>query len=224
MRMLIIEDQKETREFLRSSFGEEGFVVDTASDGIEGSYLARVNDYDIIILDHILPGKDGFMICNEIRRAGKHMPILMLSVKSEIDHKVKLFGEGIDDYVVKPFSFNELQARVKAILRRPKEVKADILKVDDLVIDTDQHSVARGKKKIYLTRKEFSLLSYLMSHKGKVLSRGMIMEHVWSAESDPFSNTIEAHILNLRKKLEPAGKKKLIHAIPGRGYKLDVEK
>ncbi len=224
MRLLIIEDDEETRESLKASFEEECFAVDTAKDGTDGSYMARVNNYDLIILDHLLPGKDGFEVCDEIRRSGKHVPILMLSVKSEIDHKVQLFGQGIDDYVTKPFSFHELIARVRAILRRPKELKDDVITIDDLKLDMQKQAIFRGKERIYLTRKEFSLLEYLMRNKGKVLSRGMIMEHVWSADSDPFSNTIEAHILNLRKKIEPGNKKKLIHSVPGRGYKIDSER
>lgn len=224
MRLLIIEDEENTRESLKVSFEEECFVVDAAEDGISGSYMARVNEYDLIILDHILPGKDGYEVCDEIRKSGKNIPILMLSVKSEIDHKVHLFGQGIDDYVTKPFSFNELLARVRAILRRPKELKSDVIIIQDLTLDMQKQAVFRGKEKIYLTRKEFSLLEYMMRNKGKVLSRGMIMGHVWSADSDPFSNTIEAHILNLRRKIEPGNKKKLIHSVPGRGYKIDSER
>lgn len=224
MRLLIIEDERETRELLKASFEEENFVVDSAEDGTSGSYMARANEYDLIILDHVLPGKDGFQICEEIRRNGKHVPIIMLSVKSEINHKVHLFGQGIDDYVTKPFSFTELLARVRAVLRRPREMKADLISVDDLVLDIQKQAIFRGSRRIYLTRKEFGLLEYMMKNKGKVLSRGMIMEHVWNSESDPFSNTIEAHILNLRKKIDAGHKKRLIHSVPGRGYKIDYER
>lgn len=224
MRLLIIEDEKETINFLKSSFEEQGFAVDTVENGINGSYMARTNDYDLIILDHILPGKNGFEICNDVRAEGKHTPIIMLSVKSEIDHKVDLLNSGVDDYVAKPFSFNELVARVRAILRRPRDIKGDVLTFDDLILDVQRQTVFRNGEKIYLTRKEFSLLEYLMKNIGAVLSRGMIMEHVWDSAGDPFSNTIEAHILNLRRKLEAGERSKLIHSVPGRGYKIDIEK
>ncbi|MBI2013823.1 MAG: response regulator transcription factor [Candidatus Colwellbacteria bacterium] len=222
MRLLVIEDEEETREFLKVALEEQSFAVDTACDGDKGAYLARLNDYDLIILDHILPLKDGFEVCNDIRSSGKHTPILMLSVKSEIDHKINLFEQGIDDYVTKPFSMSELLARVRAILRRPKILQEDEITIDDLVLNVQKQSVSRGDKKIYLTRKEFSLLEYLMRNAGTVVSRGMIMEHVWDSESDPFSNTIETHILNLRKKIELPKKRKIIHSVPGRGYKIDL--
>lgn len=224
MRILIVEDEKETRESLKSNLEQESFAVDTAEDGETGSYLARTNDYDLIILDNILPQKEGFEVCEDVRKAGKHTPIIMLSVKSEVHHKVDLLHCGADDYVTKPFSFRELIARIRAILRRPRMVDGDILSVGDLTMDIARQVVQRGGKNIYLTRKEFMLLEYLMRNRARVMSRGMIMEHVWNADSDPFSNTIEAHILNLRKKVDANHKVKLIHSVSGRGYKIDVEK
>lgn len=224
MKILIVEDDSEIRDFLKSSFEEECFVVDTADDGERGTELSRTNNYDLIILDYVLPKKNGFEICSEIRRSGRQVPILMLSVKSEIDHKVKIFELGADDYLTKPFSFRELLARAKALLRRPPGMKEEFLAIDNLTLDADRQSANRAGKNIYLTRKEFILLEYLLRNKGRVLSRGMIMEHVWNAEGDLFSNTIEAHIRNLRKKIDIGFKRKLIHSVPGRGYKLDLER
>jgi DNA-binding response OmpR family regulator len=221
MKILVVEDDPEIRESLKTSLEAESFAVDTATEGDEGSYLARTNDYDLIILDLGLPKKDGATICTDIRSAGKTMPILMLSVQADTQQKIKLLNAGADDYMAKPFSFKELVARVRALLRRPSQLQSNILEVDDLVVDISRQKVTRGNKEIYLTRKEFSLLEYLIRFKGMVISRGMLMEHVWNAESDPFSNTIEAHILNLRKKIDTAKKTKLIQTIPGRGYKID---
>ncbi len=220
MHILVVEDDREINDFLRVSLEAECFAVDTAFDGETGSYLARTNDYDLIILDNILPQKEGQVACKEIRAAGKSMPIIMLSVKSETVTKVDLLNAGADDYMTKPFSLEELLARMRALLRRPKEMENEILNVDDLFVDAKKHSVKRGKKEIYLTRKEFILLSYLLKNAGAAMSRGKIMEHVWNMDIDPFSNTIESHILSLRKKIDVKPKKKLIHTVPGVGYKI----
>lgn len=222
MHLLVVEDDKEINDFLRVSMEAECFAVDTAFDGETGSYMARTSNYDLIILDNILPKKEGRIACKEIRDAGKTCPIIMLSVKSETVTKVDLLNAGADDYMTKPFSLEELLARMRALLRRPKEIETDILNIDDLFIDAKRHSVRRGKKEIYLTRKEFVLLSYLLRNAGAAMSRGMIMEHVWNMDIDPFSNTIESHILSLRKKIDAKSKKKLIHTVPGIGYKISV--
>ncbi len=221
MRMLIIEDDVEIADFLEESLSAEGFVVDRAADGERGSYMARTNEYDFIILDYIMPKKDGLAVCREIREVGKKTPIMMLSVRSEIPDRVNLLNLGVDDYVCKPFSFAEVLARIRAITRRPNILETNPLTFEDLVVDIQKQKVFRGQKEIYLTRKEFLLLEYFMRNLGNVLSRGLIMEHVWNIDTDPFSNTIEAHVLNLRKKID-AGKKKLIHTVPGRGYKMDL--
>lgn len=222
MRILIIEDEKEIINFLKLALKAECFAVDTAEDGERGSFLARTNDYDLIILDNVLPKKIGIEVCKEIRARGKTMPIIVLSVKSEATTKVDLLNAGADDYLIKPFSLDELLARIRALLRRPKNIESEILKLDDLTLDTKKHLVKRGQKEIYLTRKEFTLLEYFMKNLGIVLSRGMMMEHVWDMNADPFSNTIESHILSLRRKVDLKGKKKLIHTVPGRGYKIDL--
>ncbi len=228
MRILVIEDEAEIRDFLKSSLEEECFAVDAAENGEEGEYLALTNNYDLIILDYILPGKNGFEICKTIRESGKQKvkqtPIMMLSVKTDVDQKVKLLMVGADDYLTKPFSFKELLARIRTILRRPPEIKEEELSIDNLRLDTQKQAVTRGEKRVYLTRKEFILLEYFLRNKGRVLSRGMIMEHVWNSDGDLFSNTIEAHVLNLRKKIDVGFRKKLIHSVPGRGYKIDLQR
>lgn len=222
MRVLVIEDEKGIRDFLKKALSAELFTVDTAEDGGEGSLMARTNDYDLIILDNILPQKEGLRVCEEIRGAGKTVPILMLSVKSDPGAKVNLLNAGADDYLTKPFSLDELLARMRALLRRPRNMEGEILEIGDLFLDTKKHLVRRGDREIDLTRKEFILLEYLMKNAGVVLSRGMIMEHVWDANADLFSNTIESHMMNLRRKIDTKGNPKLIHTASGRGYKIDT--
>jgi DNA-binding response OmpR family regulator len=221
MKILIVEDDPDMREFLKDGFGSESSNVDAADNGIDGSYMARTNDYDAIILDYSLPKKNGGIVCEEIRAAGKTTPIIFLSVIGDLRHKVDALEKGADDYVTKPFSFEELRARVRAVTRRPRKIEGSILRIADLVLDKERQTVLRGQTGIYLTRKEFNLLQYLMKNKGMVLSRGVIMEHVWNADSDPFSNTIESHILNLRRKINVGRKKDLIRNVPGRGYMID---
>lgn len=221
MRALVIDDDKDISSFLSSSLEAEAFAVDTADDGEKGSYLARTNDYDIVLLDLMLPKKDGGQICREIRASGKTMPIIMLSVASSSERKVDLLDYGADDYLTKPFSFQELMARIRAVLRRPKKIESDILQSGNLCLDSAKQRVTSRDQQVHLTRKEFSLLEYLMRNRGSVVSRGMILEHVWNEESNPFSNTIEAHILNLRRKLSLSKNHDVIHTIPGRGYMID---
>ncbi|MEO5646135.1 MAG: response regulator transcription factor [Candidatus Paceibacterota bacterium] len=222
MRALIVEDERGVRDMLAENLRAHCFAVDTAEDGTEGSYLARTNEYDIIILDNMLPEKSGGSVCQEIRRTGRAVPILILSVLSDSWRKVELLNSGADDYMIKPFSVDELMARIRALMRRPAQLEGDILTIDDLELDTKKQTVRRDGISKNLTRKEFTLLEYLMRNKGSVLSRGMIMEHVWDMTSDPFSNTIESHILSLRRKIEPGKSKKLIYTVSGRGYKIDM--
>ncbi|MFA4942285.1 MAG: response regulator transcription factor [Patescibacteria group bacterium] len=224
MRLLLIEDEKDIAEFIKINLETEFYTVDVAYDGERGSFLARTNDYDLIICDYILPKQNGPEVVKEIREENKHVPILILSVKSEIDSKMSLFNLGVDDYLTKPFLFEELLAHIKAILRRPLKREDEILKIDDLVVDIDKHIIKRGRQVINLTRKELSLLEYLLKNRGRVISRVVIMEHVWDANADPFSNTIESHITNLRRKINLPGKKELIHTVSGRGYKVDLRK
>lgn len=221
MNLLVVEDDKETRNFLKSSLKAEGFVVDTAEDGKAGSYKANLNDYDLIVLDIELPYKNGRQVCSELRSSGKNMPIIMLSVKGEIDTKVDLLRTGADDYLTKPFSFTELSARIKALLRRPQKIENDILCIEDLVLDNGSRTVARAGKEVYLTPKEFFLLEYLMRNRGRVMSRQALLEHVWDVNADPFTNTVETHIVNLRKKLKQKNKREIICTVSGAGYKIN---
>jgi DNA-binding response OmpR family regulator len=223
MRVLVVEDEEGIAKFLKAGIESEYFAVDVAEDGERGVYLAKTNDYDIIILDYMLPKKDGAVVCEEIRREGKTTPIIMLSARGEMTTKVDLLNKGADDYITKPFSLEELLARMRALLRRPSQVASDILSIDDLVLDTKRHIVTRKDKEIYLTRKEFMLLEFLLRNQGIPVSRGKIIDHVWDINVDPFSNTIESHILNLRKKINLRGCKNLIHTLPGVGYKISLQ-
>lgn len=221
MRILLIEDDNDTQEFLNERLKERGFAVDIAGTGTRGVFLAKTNEYDLIVLDYGLPEKNGFIVCGEIRQHTS-VPIIMVSVSDAVDFKIRGLTAGADDYVSKPFYFEELYARMQAMLRRPSAVQSTIFTIDDLVLDAARQNVTRGGKSVNLTRKEFSLLEYLLKHQGIVVTRGMLMEHIWDTELDPFSNTIETHILNLRKKIEQPTKPKLIHSVSGRGYKIDV--
>ncbi len=222
MKILIIEDDISIRNVLRLSLEAKGFAIDEAEDGEMGSYLARTNRYDLILLDNVLPKKLGGHVCKEIREAGVSTPIIALSGKIEVLNKVQMLNQGVDDYVTKPFSFEELCARIKSVLRRPPVLKRNILKTRDIEINFDAQTVTVKNKEIYLTRKEFALLQLLASHTNTVISRGEILEHVWDMSIDPFSNTIETHIMNLRKKLKDV-RRSLISSVPGRGYKFNLK-
>ena len=221
MRILVVEDDGEMRQYLKVTLERESFVVDTATNGREGSYMARTNEYDLLILDNILPFKTGYEICSDVRQSGITTPILLLSVQSEIDDKINLLNNGADDYLTKPYSHKELVARIKALTRRSPLIHPTKFRVHDLTLDSATGEVVRGKKSIYLTRKEFLLLELLLKHKGAIVSRGIILEHVWDIEGNPLSKTVETHIVNLRKKIEKGGKKLIVN-VPGRGYKILV--
>jgi DNA-binding response OmpR family regulator len=222
MKILIIEDDIDIRDILKSYLESEGYVVEATADGERGLNLAKTAFFDLIILDLSLPRKSGIDICKELRSIDIHTPILIISVTTELPAKIMLLDNGADDYMTKPFDFVELLSRVKALLRRPGTINEPILLVDDLLLNINSNRVVRGERNIYLTKKEFTLLYYLMKNKGKIISRGVILEHVWNANINPYSNTVEAHILNLRKKIEHNNEKELIHNIPGRGYKIDI--
>ncbi len=220
MRILVVEDDPLLAEVLRARLEAECFAVDVAETGEKGSFLARTTEYDVVLLDYMLPGKDGRIVCEEIR-ASTHTPyILMLTVKSEIETKVELLNCGADDFLTKPYSFEELIARIRAILRRPKRVESNVLTYKHISLDPQKQVVLREGKEIYLTRKEFMLLEYLLRQMGNVVSRAALGEHVWDSDLDVFSNTIESHMLNLRKKIDRKGSKSLIQTLPGRGYKI----
>jgi two-component system, OmpR family, copper resistance phosphate regulon response regulator CusR len=221
MKILIVEDNKGIAEILREGLTADSHTVEVTDNGADGSFLARSFDYDAIVLDYSLPKKNGLIVCKEVRDAGKHTPILFLSSTETTSTKIDAFNSGADDYVTKPFSISEFNARVRAVMRRGEKRSESILIVRDLVMNSDACSVTRGKKSIKLTRKEYSLLEFFMRNPEKVLSRAVIMEHVWTADQDPFSNTVEAHIRNLRKKINTGHRPALITNIPGRGYVLD---
>jgi len=220
MKLIIIEDDKETLDFLKLGLREEGFSVDGATDGEKGLFLSQVNDYNLVVLDLNLPKKNGDQICKELRAEGKTVPIIILTAENDAENKIRLLNSGADDYIVKPFSFGELLARIKAVMRRPREIPSQILQIGDLVVDRTAQKVSKSGKEIYLTLKEFKLLEYLMQNSGKVISRADILEHVWDMEGDLFSNTIEMHIHNLRSKINKGCAIKLIDTIPCRGYKI----
>lgn len=222
MRILLIEDDADFREILKASLEAESFVVDTASDGISGSYIARTNHYNLIILDYLMPGKNGDVVCKEMRAMGIKVPVLVMSVKTEVPDKILLLDSGADDYICKPFAFTELMAHIRTLMRRPYETQSPTLTLDDLTIDTYTKEVYKSGTSVYLTRKEYMLLECMTRKCGKIVTRAEIVEEVWDNEADPFSNTVEAHIRNLRKKLNKDGDgRKYIHTIPGRGYKVD---
>ncbi len=221
MRILVIEDEKGISNFIKKGLEAEYFTVDTAFDGEEGLNLAQINEYDVIVLDIRLPKKNGIEVCKELRKENSSVPIIMLTVEGDVKIKVETLNAGADDYLVKPFSLEELIARIRALLRREKKITGDVLQIDDLVLDTVSHKVKRGEKEINLSRKEFALLEYLMRNPGVVLTRGMILEHVWDMNADPFTNTVDVHIRFLRKKIDEGFKKKLIKTVHGSGYKIE---
>lgn len=222
MRMLIISNDSDAASELLSGFRGAGFSVDHAFESEQGAFWARTTDYDLVLIDD---GRqtNANKICELIRSRGKTMPIVVVSDEVAVPSKISLLDAGADDYVSKECSIMELTARVRAILRRPKNLVEDILKLDDLTLDTVRYEVKRGKKIVTLTRKEFGLLEYLLRNSGRAISRTALIEHVWDIHADLFSNTLETHILNLRRKIESPKKKKLIHTISGRGYKIALK-
>lgn len=222
MKVLIVEDDRNTAETVKSSLAAHAHTVDVSNDGADGSFLAKSYDYDAILLDCAMPKKDGLTVCRELRAAGKNTPIIFMSVTSDPETKVAALREGADDYITKPFSLDELNARLDAVTRRSPQLKRGALAVGDLTLDPNAQTVKRGGRTIHFTRKEFHMLAYFMQNAGTVLSRAQIMEHIWTADGNPFSNTVEAHIRNLRKKLNEKDEPNLIVNVPGRGYILDT--
>ncbi len=218
MRILVVEDQEATAYILKKKLEAECYAVDIEHDGERGFYKARTNDYDLILLDKGLPGKGGYEICSELRKYNTAVPIMILSVAAEIEDKVSLLKCGADDYLTKPYVFSGLAARIEALLRRPAQIEAKTLVVDGLSLNRETYSFAFHGKMRCLTPKEFMLLEYLMKNAGKVISRGMILEHVWDNSADQFSKSIDMHIMNLRKKIDPQNKDVFIHTVPEHGF------
>jgi len=222
MRVLVVEDEQKINRTVCQALREESYAVDAAYDGEEGEQLSEINDYDLIILDIMLPKKDGLRVCADIRRRGDATPILLLTAKDAPEDRIHGLDSGADDYLVKPFHMGELMARVRALLRRDSTAKSTRLQVDDLVLDTSSHLVIRGDTPIELTSKEYAILEYFMRHPNQVLTRTMISEHVWDDEFDSFSNIIDVYIRRLRRKIDDPVPVKLLHTIRGSGYRFGV--
>lgn len=218
MRILLIEDEKKVARFISKGLMEESYAVDIAPDGEEGAFLAEINDYDLIILDIMLPKKDGFEVMKEIRSKGIKIPVIMLTAKDDIKDKIHGLDLGADDYITKPFAFSELLARIRAVMRRLDEKRDCKIKVGDLLIDPTTRRVLRGDKEIELTNKEYALLEYFARNPNRILSRTIIAEHVWDYQFDPMTNVIDVYINYLRQKIDRGFDKKLIHTIRGVGY------
>ena len=222
MRALFVEDEKDVAQFVLKGLKAERFVVDWTPKSEQALLWAKVNDYDVAIMDIQLEGpQTGLQICRTVRDKGKGYPIIMLSVIHDTAIKIEALNSGADDYLTKPFSFAELMARIRALMRREKVVVGPIIRIADLELNVNAHSVHRGKKQITLNRKEFGLLEYLMRHEGTTLTRNMILEHVWEITTDPFTNTVDVHIRYLRRKIDEGFAKKLIKTVHGHGYKVE---
>jgi DNA-binding response OmpR family regulator len=221
MRILVVEDDKKVAGFLQKGLREEQYAVDVCRDGEDAAYEAQVHPYDVIILDIMLPGKDGFTICKELRENNVLTPILMLTAKDSLEEKVFGLSEGADDYLTKPFSFEELLARIRALFRRNQDYKTGILKAADLELDPLRRTVHRAGTPITLSGKEYSLLEYLLRNKGIILSQSKIIDHVWDRNYDGTSNLINVYINHLREKIDKNAAIKLIKTVRGQGYKID---
>ncbi len=224
MRILIIEDEKKVADFIRKGLEEQSYVVDTAVNGVEGENLAGYNEYDVIVLDVLLPKQDGWTTCKNIRLNGVKTPILMLTSLGETEDKVKGLDLGADDYLTKPFAFDEFLARIRALIRRGGGGEATLLKLADLELELLERKITRAGKEIQLTQKEFALLEYLLRNKKKVMTRTQISEHVWGIDFDTGSNVVDSYIKMLRKKIDKDFSPQLIHTIVGVGYVMREEK
>lgn len=221
MRILIVEDEPKTAAFLTKGLVEHGFVADVVANGRDGLHAAKTQTYDLAILDVMLPGCDGWTILNELRKAGSQMPVLFLTAKDAVADRVKGLELGADDYLVKPFAFSELLARVRTILRRGAARQPETVRVADLEIDLLKHKVQRDGRRLDLSPKEFALLSLLMRRAGEVLSRTLIAEQVWDMNFDSDTNVVDVHIRRLRAKVDDPFPTKLIHTVRGAGYVLE---
>ena len=222
MRILIVEDEHRIAQNIKKGLEQELYAADIAYTGTDGYDMAAVEDYDLIILDVMLPGMNGFEVCEKLRKVKIHTPILMLTAKSQIQDKIAGLNLGADDYLSKPFSFEELLARIRALTRRPKKTLGIKLNVDDLYLDPQKYEITREGKKIALSNKEFALLEYLMRNSDTILTKDQIISHVWNYDADILPNTVEVYIRNLRKKIDLPFKNKnpLIKTVRGFGYRI----
>lgn len=223
MRILLAEDDARVASFIGKGLREQSYAVDTVGDGEQAVYLASVNEYDLVILDVMLPLKDGCAICRELREGGLRTPILMLTARDAVDDRVTGLDAGADDYLTKPFDFKELLARLRALSRRPTTVRPPVAQVGDLTLDTVSHAVARGGRRVNLTAKEYALLEFLILNQGSVVGREQIGQHVWDEHFDPLSNVIDVYIKRLRAKVDNGYSQRLIHTRRGEGYVLSEQ-
>ncbi len=221
MKLLIVEDEQKTASYLRRGLMEAGFAVDVANDGEDGLWLARTGGYELILLDVMLPGRDGWSILAEIRRDGKETPVLFLTARDAVEDRVKGLELGADDYLLKPFAFSELLARIRSILRRGQTRSPETIRIADLELDLTGHKAARAGRRLDLTPKEFALLSLLARRAGEVLSRTLIAEQVWDMNFESDTNVVDVHIRRLRSKIDDPFDRKLIHTVRGVGYVLE---
>lgn len=220
MRILLVEDNRRLNQSLKESLVDSGYAVDSAYDGEEGQDLAEMTPYDAIILDIMLPKKDGLQVCRELRKQGCKTPILMLTAKDTVDDRVAGLDSGADDYLIKPFAIQELRARLRALLRRDSSDKTGLLSTGDLVLDPATHTVERGGKPILLTAKEFALLEYFLRNPNRLITRQMAESHVWSYDFDGTSNVVDVYIRRLRRKIDDPYEVKLLETLRGAGYRL----
>jgi two-component system copper resistance phosphate regulon response regulator CusR len=220
MHILIVEDERKTREYLQKGLGESGYVVDTAADGVDGLHLALTGEYDLVILDVMLPGADGRQVLRALRRE-KPTPVMFLTARDELEDRVGGLELGADDYLVKPFAFAELLARVRTVLRRGVPREPEVLKIADLEVDVIRRRARRGEDRINLTNQEFALLSLLARRMGEVLSRSYITSQVWDINFDTDTNVVEVAVRRLRAKLDDPYPRKLVHTVRGMGYVLE---
>jgi two-component system, OmpR family, response regulator len=222
MKILLVEDEERLARTIKKGLEMERFIVDIAHRGDEGYDLAATQEYDLIILDRMLPGMEGLEICQALRKENITTPILMLTARSTTIDKVTGLDGGADDYLAKPFEFIELLARIRSLIRRPPLIAKNILRVEDLIVDTHSYEVRRGKELLRLTQREFALLLYLMQHENRIVTKDQIIQHVWEYDADILPNTVEAYIRHLRQKVDEPfhQRKKLIHTVRGFGYQL----
>lgn len=222
MRILLVEDDARVASFVRRGLREEQFAVDTAEDGEKALFMAQTHDYDLIILDVMLPKKDGMEVLTRLRAAKAAMPILMLTAKDKRSEKVAGLNAGADDYLTKPFAFEELLARVRALLRRRGDLIPTVLRVSDLELDTLKHKAKRGDRELDLTNREYTLLEFFMRHLNQVVTRTMLSENVWEKDFDTFTNVIDVHVARLRRKIDDDFEPKLLHTLRGQGYMMQI--
>jgi DNA-binding response OmpR family regulator len=220
MKILLIEDEEEIALFTKKGLEAELFIVDSANDGEKGEYMARTNNYDALVIDYNLPYKNGIEVCKALRDAGKKFPILILTAEKDIEKKVEAFANGANDYLTKPFAIEELIARVRALLRHNPESSSTEFSYKNITLNLEKHIVTKAQTILSLRKKEMALLEYFLRNPGTILTRSMILEHVWDTNADPFTNTVDVHVRSLRQKLDVDNSEPMIETVRGIGYRL----